>query len=127
MQTIEPFLGSFEKRPRIIREPLTIERNLGEFTGTQKGTFTKYCEENDFDKISCKPKNGESIVEIYERANKFLSLLRKRYRDEKILICGHQIFLNCLQLVLSGKALEDYYSIKPLENGEIKEFSNSGE
>jgi len=122
IQTIEPFLDTIEE-PIVIVEPLTIERNLGEFTGTPLGTFTKYCESKSLDRVSCKSAEGESIEDVYKRAEKFFELITKKYSDKSILISGHKIFLHCLTLVLLGISADKYYLHKQLTNGEIKEFN----
>ena len=121
IQTIRPFLDTL-KNPRVVTEPLIIERDLGEFAGTPRGTFTRYCEENNLDKVSFRPENGESVIDVYERAKKFFNLVVEQYKEKTILICGHQIFLRCLELVLSGEPVEKYHLIKSLSNGEIREF-----
>lgn len=120
-QTIQPFLDTLEK-PRVVMEPLTIERSLGEFIGTPRGTFAKHCEENDLDRVSYRPKNGESIVDVFERAKKIFALITEKYKDESIFICGHKVFLHCLALFLTNEPVEKYYSRKQLANGEIVKF-----
>ncbi len=121
IQTIQPFLDTLEK-PRVITEALTIERNLGEFTGTPMGTFTNYCEQNGFSRVSCKSKNGESIEDVFIRAKEFFTLITKKYKNKSILICGHKVFLHCLTLILTNKPVGEYYLHKALFNGEIKKF-----
>ena len=76
------------------------------------------------DRVSFKPPGGESILEVYERAKEFLESLKSKFGGENILICGHKNFLTCLEILLTGKDIKDYYSFKELENGEIREFAN---
>ncbi len=121
IQTIQPFLDTLEK-PKVEIEPLTIERDLGEFTGTPMGVFTKYCEQNSFSRVSCRSKNGESVEDVFERAKTFLVLIKKNHKDESILVCGHKVFLRCLTFILTNKPIEEYYSHKALSNGEIRKF-----
>ncbi len=121
IQTIQPFLITLVK-PRVVIEALTVERNLGEFTGTPRGTFTRHCEQNHSDRVSCKPKNGESIADVFERAKEFLALIAKKHKDRSILICGHQVFLHCLTLILTDKPVKEYHLHKRLANGEIRKF-----
>ncbi len=120
-QTIQPFLDTLEK-PKVATEPLTLERDLGKFTGTPMGTFTKHCEENDLDGVSYRPENGESIIDVFERAKKFFALITEKYMNKSILISGHKVFLHCLALLLTDEPVEKYYSCKQLANGEIAEF-----
>lgn len=121
LQTLGPFLITFGN-PKIIKDPLTIERDLGEFTGSPMGTFTKYCQDNSFDMVSFRPPEGESIADVYERAKEFLLKIKKNYSDKSILICGHAIFLHCLEFLLRGISLKDFYSFERLKNGEIKSY-----
>lgn len=122
LQTIQPFLNTI-KKPEIITSNLTLERNLGDFTGTPMGAFQKYCEDNNYDKVFCKPKNGESIADVYKRAKKFLSFLKKHYTNKTILVCGHKNFLMCFEILLNGLDIKDYYRFNSLKNAEIKELN----
>lgn len=122
LQTIQPLLNTLNE-PEIVSSNLTIERNLGDFTGTSMGEFQKYCDDNQQDKVFCTPKNGESIADTYERAKKFLSFLKEGYKNKTILVCGHKNFLMCFEVLLRGLDIKDYYKYKPLENAEIREFN----
>ncbi|MFH1501260.1 MAG: histidine phosphatase family protein [archaeon] len=120
LQTIQPFLSTINK-PKVIVEDITLERNLGDFTGSEMGAFQRYCDENKLDKVFYKPENGESIADTYERAKKFLRSLKK-YSDKTILVCGHKNFLMCLEVLIKGEDIRDYYNFIPLKNSEIREF-----
>lgn len=86
------------------------------------GDFQKYCDENNLDKVFQKPEGGESIFETYERAKKLFSYLKKNYNKKTILICGHKNFLLCLEIAITNKKIEDYYSYSSLKTGEFKEL-----
>lgn len=122
IQTIQSFLDTLDN-PIVIFNELTIERNLGDFTGTPMGAFQKYCDENKKDKVFCRPKNGESIADTYERAKKFLSLLKQKYNNKTILVCGHKNFLMCLEVLLKNLDIKDYFEFNPLKNTEIRELN----
>lgn len=123
IETLNPYLETLAKPRVVISEP-TLERNAGEFTGQELGAIKKYCEENKIlDRVSFKPKGGESILEVYERAEKFLRFLRGEFQRKAILICGHKNFLTCLEILSAGRDVTDFYSVKELENCEIREFS----
>ena len=64
--------------------------------------------------------SGTSFVDKKETIN----TLKSKFGGEDILICGHKNFLTCLEILLTGKDIKDYYSFKELENGEIREFAN---
>lgn len=122
LETLGPFLSTLNN-PKVIKDPLTTERNLGEFTGSPIGTFAKYCQDNSLDRISFRPAKGESVADVYERAKEFLPNIKENYHDKSILICGHAIFLHCLELLLRDIPLSDFYSFETIGNGELKEFT----
>jgi len=122
LETLKPYLGTMPN-PKVLVNELTLERDAGEFTGKGLDAIREYCEKNKItDRVSFKPKGGESILEVHERAKKFLSFLKGRFKDESILICGHKNFLTCLEILLKNKDIHDFYSIRELGNGEIREF-----
>lgn len=126
-QTIKPFLGTLEKPPQVITEELVTERDLGKLTGTVvgDGAIPNAIEESGLSKTEWKPEEGESTHEVYLRATKFYEKL-KDYPFESVLICSHQNFLRCLELVVQGKEINDenYYSENPprLEAGELRKY-----
>ncbi|MCL5730172.1 MAG: histidine phosphatase family protein [Candidatus Pacearchaeota archaeon] len=77
LDTIAPFLNTLKAKPKVVISELTSERDLGDFTGSKMGDFQRYCEENQLNKIATRPKNGESILDTYKRAEKFLSFFEK--------------------------------------------------
>lgn len=121
IKTIQPFLDTISN-PNIITTKLLLERDLGEYTGSPLGTFQKYCEENNLDRISTRPQGGESIVDVLERAKILIAELKKDYSDKTVLICGSKVLLLCLEVAITNKEIKDYYSFKSFENGELKEF-----
>ena len=121
IQTIQLFLDTFNN-PKIITSELTLERDLGEFTGTQMGTFQKYCDDNKLNRVTCRPKGGESILDVYKRAETFLSEIKENYLNKTVLVCSSKNFLLCLEIAIRGKKIQDFYSFKPLELGELREF-----
>lgn len=122
IQTIQPYLNLLDN-PMLISSDLTLERNLGDFTGTPMGAFQNYCDENNEHKVFFKPKNGESIADTYKRAKNFLNFLRSGYENKTILVCGHKNFLMCLEVLLRNLDIKDYYDFNPLKNAELREFN----
>lgn len=127
LETIKPYLDSLKiAKPKVISNELTHERYLGGLTGTPRGAITKYKEENNIkdDKIVWRPPKGESILDVTERAKKFLKLLKDNYPNKSILVCGHQNFLRCLELLLLEKSPYEFYSYNPpiLKNGELRKI-----
>lgn len=127
LETVQPYIDSLKKfKPEIISSNLIHERDLGELTGTPKGAINKYKEENNIkeDKIVWRPPKGESILDVTERAKEFLKLLKEKYSNKSVLICGHQNFLRCLELLLLKKSPYEFYSDNPpkLKNGELRKI-----
>jgi broad specificity phosphatase PhoE len=124
-QTIQPFLETLDET-NVIEEPLTIERDLGRLTNTRKGDgkIEKSQQDQGGDTIAWTPLEGESILDVYERAKQFLEKL-KIMDAESVLISGHQNFLRNLELVLLDRSPYEFYSEQPplLENGEMREYS----
>lgn len=122
IETLKPFLKTLSS-PIIIVNELTLERDVGKFAGTSIKSIIDYCKKNGIeDRVSFKPKEGESILETYERAKKFLEFLKERFDKEKILICGHKNFITCFETLITKKTIENYYSYEPIKNGEIRRF-----
>lgn len=121
-QTLKPFLDILDN-PVVIKNDLLIERNLGEFTGTPMGTFQEYCDKKGLDRVTTRPPGGESIEDVYQRATKFIYVLSNQYSDKSVLVCGSKnSFLMCLEIVITGKDIKDFYLFKPLRPGELREF-----
>ena len=99
-----------------------LERDLGEYTGSAMGAFQKYCDDNKISRVTTRPENGESLIDIYEKVKQFLTELKPKHNKGPILVCGHKNNLMCLQIAVEGKDMNDYYSFKPLETGGIREL-----
>jgi broad specificity phosphatase PhoE len=124
LQTIQPYLDTLDN-PKIIIEPLTIERDLGTLTNSRDGDglIETHRKEQGLDNISWTPPEGESIHHVYARARKFLENL-KRLQYDSVLVSGHQNFLRCFEMLLLGRPAEDFYIEEPplLKNGERRVY-----
>lgn len=121
IETLQPFLKN--ENLKLIYSDLTNERNAGIFIGKQKTAIKEYCiAHNIIDRVNFKPENGESVAEVYQRAKIFLDYLKNNFQDKTVLLCGHVNFLGCLDIAINNKKIDDYYSYKPLRNGEVKEY-----
>jgi broad specificity phosphatase PhoE len=121
-ETIKPFLNVLKDKPKVLVDKSTIERNLGSFSDTDFGEFQKYCKENNLDKVFHRPPGGESISDVYKRAEKFLNYLKTKFKDKNVLVCGHKNFLLCLEILIKNKDIANYYAYRPFKNGEIREY-----
>ena len=123
-ETIEPYLHTLEN-PTVLVDALTNERDLGKLTNTTREQLKNYIEEHKItDRIAWQPPQGEAILEVYERAKRFLKHLQENYPSKNILICGHQNFLRCLELLILGRSIYEFYSYEPerLKPGEMRTY-----
>lgn len=126
-ETLQPYLDSLKQPPIVLTDPLTIERDLGEFTNTKAGNGKISADQAAQAKswTEWQPKGGESTVEVGVRAEKFLKKIQRR-KEKSILICGHQNFLRCLELIIRDAPIDDehFYSESPprLKSGEIRVY-----
>lgn len=118
LQTIQPFLD-LHPSINVIEDAALLERNLGDFTGTKIGAFQTYCDENDLDKVETAPPNGESLMQVYERTQKFIEESIKTV-ESPMLICGHKNSLLCLEIALTGRSMDKYYDYSSLKVGEYR-------
>jgi len=121
METVEPYLKCHNTR--VIVSTLIGERNAGVFAAMPKDAMKKYCHENDIhDRVSWRPENGESILDVYERAKLFLDYLKCDFTDKNVLVCGHTNFLRCLDIAIRETDIMQFYDGEELQHGEIKEY-----
>jgi len=121
-QTIQPFLDTLEN-PKIIIDPLINERDLGLLTNSRRddGQVAKHQTEQGVSKTAWIPPQGESVYDVQNRAKIFLEKLRD-LKEESVLVCSHQIFLRCLEMLILNKPIETAYQdpLPLFENGELR-------
>ncbi len=127
IQTIQPYLESLKTKPPLIIESLITERELGLLTNSKssEGKVAASITESGKSKVEWIPPGGESIRNVYERAELFLKRIKDRNEND-MLICSHQIFLRSIELILSNKSLNDenFYSSSSslMKLGEIRKY-----
>ena len=108
-QTIAPFLKTL-KNPKIIYENLIIERHTGSFNGKYpKNCFLNYCLKNNLNRISFRPKDGESLLDVTKRVKEFLESIKKDYKDKSVLIVSHGNTIRCLEGLIKKIDPMDFY------------------
>lgn len=116
LQTIKPYIDSLENKAEVVVSELTIERNLGDLSGSiaGDGKVDASIKASGKAKTDWQPQNGESTRQVYFRAQQFVEYLKNR-NELNILVCGHQNFLRCLEIILANRTLNDltFYSDSP--------------
>jgi len=124
-KTIDPFLKTL-KNPKVVVDELVIERDLGALTNTRRGDgkVAEHRKQYGTDKIKWTPPNGESLLDVHERARKFYLKIIKEYKGQDILVCAHDIFLRSLTFVILNKPIEEFYtdSLPFMTNGELRVY-----
>jgi broad specificity phosphatase PhoE len=126
LQTIQRYLDTLDN-PIIITDARTIERDLGIFTKTHRGDGVVKKHRKKYyggDTIYWIPLGGESIRDVFKRAQDFFQWLCRNHYDKRILICGHQVFLRCSELIILDRPIEDFYTQDPprLENATMRSY-----
>jgi len=90
---------------------LLRERNFGSYQG-------KVVEKTRWQKIKAKwglngkPKGGESILDVKNRAERFLKILNRNHKDETVLVVSHRIFISILLSLIQREDLKKMLGIE---------------
>ena len=120
LHTIAPYLETVDQ-PVIMTSGLVTERDAGEFTGKPLAEMQEHIDKRVLDRVAFRPEGGESMLEVYARAKKFLAFARET-AERPILLCSHKNFLHCVEFALTGKTLSDFYDHRHLENAEFRRY-----
>lgn len=93
------------------------ERNLGEFQGKKKSDFGWNAK--DYKGTYIKPKQGETLEELYTRAECFLHTIIQKHHKDTVLFVGHNGINKALITVIIGKKHEDIQSIDNQHNTSV--------
>lgn len=91
------------------------EINVGEFDGKPNSEYHKFFQ-NDQEKLSKRPPEGENLRDVAKRVSEFLEDLEEKYEDKNILIISHEYPIWMLETVMKGWGEEDSV-IKKHERG----------
>jgi len=100
--------------------PDVAERDYGEHTGVEVNDLT----DEELEKIfhfKIKPKDGESVLEVADRAISFLKMILDQHKEETVVIVGHGTFNRLLLSHLFNWPLKDHRKVKQ-ENCAITEI-----
>lgn len=92
------------------------ERNLGTLQNTKKNKYSK----KELVKLYRQPPNGESVVEMYNRAKEFHEEVLENYFDKTVLYVTHQGMKNTLLNYILG---EEHDKFRKLGNTSVTEIS----
>ena len=113
-------IARFHPHTIMIKSILLRERNLGKFQGRR--VSEKEWQSLPGNQYNNKPPGGENFAEVYKRIKKWCQHIRKRHRNQTILIVGHDDSMRLLEGILLGKNLKDALKLSALKNGAITEY-----
>ncbi len=96
------------------------EKNLGEFQGKKISDLGR--DAKDFKAASIEPKDGETMEELYHRAENFLHKIISRHYSDAVLFVGHNGINKALIAVITGKKQEDIRGIDNQHNTSVNIF-----
>ena len=124
-ETLEQ-IPSLKNTPTIYA-PQILERSLGVYTenGINNWTaFFKDAKDSGVDLRYFRPKSGESLQDVYERAGNFYQEVLKKNSDNRVLLLSHELFSLCTILYALGLDIneDNFY---PINNASISTLSIS--
>lgn len=90
----------------MITDAMLRERDFGIYTGKPYGTHI----DNDEPTL-------ESVEQMFDRASLWLKKIRTDYREKRILVVSHGLFLRVIQAVHYHKTIKEVF---PMKNGETR-------
>ncbi|MBI2145774.1 histidine phosphatase family protein [Candidatus Woesearchaeota archaeon] len=97
------------------------ERNLGEFQGKKKTDFGWGA--RDFKATALDPQEGETLEQLYHRAENFLQHIISKHRADTVLFVGHNGINKALLAVITGKTAEGIQEIENQRNADVIIFN----
>lgn len=101
-------------RVEIIRDNRLIERNLGEYEGKDKESYSsnKYWDYN----LNCNDKGVESVKELLKRCQDFIDYLETYHKNKKILVVAHGAVVRGLHHLLNKTDLNSNLTNFKIDN-----------
>ena len=96
------------------------ERHMGEFQGRKKSEFG--WDAKDQKATFIEPKEGETMKEVYKRAESFLHKIIHKHPTDSVLFVCHGGVGKALIAVVTGKNHAEIKSIESLQNTSISSF-----
>lgn len=121
-QTADIFCKSINFSPQIITYPELRERNLGELEGLErKKAVEKYPEYFVNSKFiyNMTPPNGESYLQICERADKLINIIEGKLKANNVVLCSHNHILKIIYFKIMDIPIRDNWYRTKFENGKV--------
>ena len=113
-------ISKFHKSIKVIKSNLLREISHGILEGENKKN--KYWEKLTGDKLDRKPKNGESLNDVYERVKKFYNNIIKVHKKDTILIVTHGGPIRIFEGLIKKIPLRKIADVEGIDNAQFIEF-----
>ena len=99
------------------------ERKHGDFDGRKRSEIDASAEEASlFTSITTAPKNGESWLQVYERARMFLGKLNQKHKKQTVLLVSHGGFIRAMICAIKSQPPEEIFNVAKIGNTSISIF-----
>lgn len=122
-ETVELFSESLYFEPTTLYYHELEERNMGVFQGLSRlealSNYPDYFEGDNFI-YSMTPPNGESFVQLCERAKKFIkNILTEKLEFTDVIICSHNHILKTFYFMIKDIPIQDKWYETKFKNGKV--------
>lgn len=95
------------------------ERDLGEFEGKTREQVKWDLIGINYNTTNVEPKRGETLEQVYSRAQRFLDKILHQHKKDTVLLVGHNAINKAIILVIMNKPVENMLSMEKLNNTSI--------
>lgn len=95
------------------------ERNMGEFQGKKKSDIDWYKKRKHYSELGIKPKDGESLEELYGRAKRFLYDALRKHKNDAVLFVGHNGINKALVCAIANRPASEISKMKNFDETSI--------
>ena len=110
-------IGKFHPKVKISYVQALRERDLGEYQG--KRMVDVGIDPKNFKWSLVKPKQGETVEQLFFRAEGFLDKILHKHHKDTVLFVGHDGINKAIIAVITGKKPADFASIEVTHNASI--------
>jgi alpha-ribazole phosphatase len=98
------------------------EKNFGDLEGRPWHEYLEVWQASCLSRIEFRPPRGENFIDVRERIDRFLALIRKKYQGQTVLICSHGGTIRILLAALLNHDPQDLF-LEEISNASISTVS----
>jgi broad specificity phosphatase PhoE len=113
-------ISEYHKEVKLLYTKQLRERNFGEFQGKKRSEIG--WDLKDPESTFPEPETGESIREVYARAESFIKKIISTHISETVLLVGHGFIGKVLLAILNERHFNEIEPVEYLSNTSLSEF-----